>query len=64
VTSKLIKPGYRHCVEIGSSNIPGFDRNHNTGHDFGAEADQAKAGPAVMRDREQPLYILPPIIPQ
>ena len=64
VTSNLFKPGHRLRVEISSSNFPRFDRNPNTGHDFGADAELAKASQTILHDREHPSHILLPIIPR
>jgi putative CocE/NonD family hydrolase len=64
VTSNLFKPGHRLRVEIASSNFPRFDRNPNTGHDFGADAELAKAEQTILHDREHPSHILLPTIPR
>jgi putative CocE/NonD family hydrolase len=64
VTSNLFQPGHRLRVEIASSNFPRFDRNPNTGHDFGADAELAQASQTIRHDREHPSHILLPIIPR
>ena len=64
VTSNLFQPGHRIRLEISSSNFPRFDRNPNTGHDFGADAELAKARQTVLHDREHPSHVLLPIIPR
>ena len=64
VTSNYYKPGHRIRLEISSSNFPRFDRNPNTGHDFGVDAELAKAEQTVFHDREHPSHILLPIIPR
>ncbi|MBI5387055.1 MAG: CocE/NonD family hydrolase [Verrucomicrobia bacterium] len=64
VTSNLFKPGHRIRVEISSSNFPRFDRNPNTGHDFGADAELVKAEQTILHDREHPSHIVLPIIPR
>jgi len=64
VTSTLFKLGHRIRVEISSSNFPRFDRNPNTGHDFGTDAELAKAGQTIFHDQEHPSHILLPIIPR
>jgi hypothetical protein len=64
VTSNLFKPGHRVRLEISSSNFPRFDRNPNTGHDFGADAELAKAEQSIFHDREHPSHVLLPIIPR
>jgi uncharacterized protein len=64
VTSNLFKAGHRIRVEISSSNFPRFDRNPNTGHDFGIDAELAKADQIIYHDREHPSHILLPVIPR
>jgi uncharacterized protein len=64
VTSNLFKQGHRVRLEISSSNFPRFDRNPNTGHDFGVDAELAKAEQTIFHDREHPSHILLPIIPR
>jgi putative CocE/NonD family hydrolase len=64
VTSNLFKLGHRLRVEIASSNFPRFDRNPNTGHDFGAGAELAKAEQTILHDRKYPAHILLPTIPR
>ena len=64
VTSNLFQPGHRIRLEISSSNFPRFDRNPNTGHDFGADAELAKAQQTIFHDRAHPSYVLLPIIPR
>ena len=64
VTSNLFHKNHRVRVEIASSNFPRFDRNPNTGHDFGVDAELAKAEQTVFHDRAHPSHILLPIIPR
>jgi hypothetical protein len=64
VTSNLFAPGHRLRVEISSSNFPRFDRNPNTGHVFGADADLAKADQTILHDAQHPSHILLPVIPR
>lgn len=63
VTSNVFLPGHRIRVEISSSNFPRFDRNPNTGHPFGADADLATAVQTVYHDATRPSHILLPVIP-
>jgi uncharacterized protein len=64
VTSNLFKPGHRIRLEISSSNFPRFDRNPNTGHDFGVDAQLAKAEQTIYHDPEHPSHIRLPVIPR
>lgn len=63
VTSNVFLPGHRVRVEISSSNFPRFDRNPNTGHAFGADAELEKAKQTVYHDAERASYVLLPVIP-
>ena len=63
-TSAVFLPGHRIRVEISSSNFPRFDRNPNTGHPFGADAELRKATQTIYHDRQRPSHILLPVIPQ
>ncbi len=62
VTSNVFLEGHRIRVEISSSNFPRFDRNPNTGHNFGADAILMKARQTVYHDAEHPSHILLPVI--
>ena len=64
VTSNLFKSGHRLRLEVSSSNFPRFDRNPNTGHDFGVDAELAKAEQTILHDREHASHVLLPIIPR
>ena len=64
VTSNLFQPGHRVRLEISSSNFPRFDRNPNTGHDFGVDAAMVKADQTVFHDRVRPSHVLLPICPR
>ena len=62
-TSNAFLKGHKVRVEISSSNFPRFDRNPNTGHRFGTDADIRKAKQTVYHDPERPSHILLPVIP-
>ena len=64
VTGNLFQAG--HCVrlELSSSNFPRFDRNPNTGHDFGTDAELAKADQTIFHDRPHPSHVVLPMIPR
>lgn len=63
VTSNAFLPGHRIRVEISSSNFPRFDRNPNTGHTFGADAEMQPATQTVHHEPEYASHILLPVIP-
>ena len=43
VTANVFRQGHRIRLEISSSNFPRFDRNPNTGHAIGVDADMRAA---------------------
>jgi putative CocE/NonD family hydrolase len=63
-TSNLFKAGHRIRVEISSSNFPRYDRNLNTGHPIGQDAEIVTALQTIYHDRKCPSYILLPVIPR
>jgi len=62
-TSNVFKAGHRLRLDVTSSNFPRWDRNPNTGHDFGADAEMAVAHQTILHDREHPSHVVLPIVP-
>lgn len=62
-TSNLFKKGHHIRVDITSSNFPRWDRNPNTGHDFGTDEQLVVATQTILHDAEHPSYIVLPIVP-
>jgi len=62
-SSNCFLPGHRLRVDVTSSNFPQFDRNPNTGHAFGQDAEMVVAHQTVYHDRERPSHIVLPVIP-
>ena len=62
-TSNVFKAGHRIRLDITSSNFPRWDRNPNTGHDFGADAELAVAYQTILHDSEHPSYVTLPVVP-
>jgi putative CocE/NonD family hydrolase len=62
-TSNVFKKGHRIRLDITSSNFPRWDRNPNTGHEFGADAEMAIANQTILHDAEHPSYMVLPIVP-
>jgi uncharacterized protein len=62
-TSNVFKAGHRIRLDVTSSNFPRWDRNPNTGHDFGADAELAVAHQTILHDSEHPSYVTLPIVP-
>ena len=63
-TSNLFKAGHRIRLEVSSSNFPRFDRNLNTGHQPGLDADVRTAEQTVYHDSRYPSRVTLPIIPR
>jgi putative CocE/NonD family hydrolase len=64
VTSNLFKSGHRIRLEVSSSNFPRFDRNPNTGHAFGADAELLTAQQTIFHDKAHPSHLVLPVIPR
>lgn len=65
-TSNLFEKGHHIRLDITSSSFPRWDRNPNTGHDFGEdeEKDLIAARQTILHDEEHPSSIILPIIPR
>jgi uncharacterized protein len=63
-TSNVFQAGHRIRLDVTSSNFPRWDRNPNTGHEFGADTELAVAHQTILHDREHPSYVELPIVPQ
>jgi hypothetical protein len=63
-TSIVIPKGHRIRVHIASSNFPKFDRNPNSGHPLGLDAELRTAEQTVFHDGRRPSYVVLPVIPR
>jgi hypothetical protein len=63
-TSMVCQPGHRLRVEIASANFPRFDRNPNTGHPLGSDAELQAATQTIFHDGVHPSHIVLPVIPR
>jgi putative CocE/NonD family hydrolase len=61
-TSNLFRQGHRIGLQITSSSFPRWDRNPNTGHPFGADAELQVAQQQILHDAEHPSYVLLPVV--
>ena len=61
-TSNCFLKGHRIRVEVTSSNFPQFDRNPNTGHEFGKDAEMVKANQRILHDDAHPSHIILPVL--
>jgi putative CocE/NonD family hydrolase len=64
VTGNVFKKGHRIRLEVSSSNFPHFDRNPNTGHDFGVDAEVRIARQEVHHNAQHPSHLVLPIVPR
>ena len=62
-TSNVFKAGHRIRLDVTSSGFPRWDRNPNTGHDFGVDIELAVAHQTILHDRDHPSYIVLPVVP-
>ena len=62
-TSVCFQKGHIIRLEVSSSNFPQFDRNPNTGHAFGVDAELQPAHQTVFHDSDHPSHILLPTLP-
>ncbi len=62
-TSNVFKAGHRIRLEISSSHFPKWDRNLNTGHTMGDDAEIQLALQTIYHTRQFPSCIQLPIIP-
>ena len=61
-TSNVFKAGHRIRLEVTSSNFPRWDRNPNTGHDFGTDTEMVVAHQTILHNAEHASYIVLPIV--
>jgi putative CocE/NonD family hydrolase len=62
-TSNVFLPGHRIRVDVTSSHFPQFDRNPNTGDQFGITASVRVARQTVYHASGNPSHILLPVVP-
>ena len=63
-TSNLFRRGHRIALEVSSSNFPRFDRNLNTGHELGVDAEMQPAVQRIFHDVERPSRLIVPMVPR
>jgi putative CocE/NonD family hydrolase len=63
-TSHVFKPGHRVRLEITSSNFPRYDRNPNTGHDFGIDTELRIAQQSIFHSASSASHLILPVIPR
>jgi uncharacterized protein len=60
--SHVFQKGHKIQVEISSSNFPKYDRNPNTGHRFGEDAELQKATQTIYHESRYPSHIVLPVV--
>jgi putative CocE/NonD family hydrolase len=63
VTSNVFLQGHRIRIHIASSNFPLWDRNPNTGHVQGMDAETQAACQTIYHDMRCPSHVLLPVVP-
>ena len=61
--SHVFQKGHKIQVEISSSNFPKYDRNPNTGHKYGEDAELEKATQMMYHNSQYPSHIIFPVVP-
>ena len=62
-TSNVFKQGHRIRLDVTSSNFPRWDRNPNTGHDFGTDSEGGVAQQTILHDADHASYVELPLVP-
>ena len=62
-TSNVFKQGHRIRLDVTSSNFPRWDRNPNTGHDFGTDSEGVVAQQTILHDADHTSYVVLPLVP-
>jgi hypothetical protein len=63
VTGNVFKKGHQIRIEISSSNFPRFDRNPNTGNEYGVDDELRTAHQTVCHSATYPSHVVLPVIP-
>jgi uncharacterized protein len=58
-----LAPGTCIRLDVSSSDFPNFDRNHNTGHAFWADAELREARQTVFNDATRPSRLVVDVLP-
>lgn len=63
VTGNVFRQGHRIRLEIASSNFPRFDRNLNTGAEWGTSSEIRVAQQTIYHDKTHASHLVLPVIP-
>jgi uncharacterized protein len=61
-TSNVFLAGHRIRLQVTSSCFPRWDRNPNTGHTFGMDAELRTAEQTILHDRDHPSHVVLPLV--
>jgi uncharacterized protein len=62
IISNLFQKGHKIRLDVSSSSFPKYDRNPNTGHDFGKDAETVVADQRIFHDDKYQSHLLLPIV--
>ena len=62
--SNVFKAGHRIRIQLFSSNFPMWDRNPNTGHSVGQDAEMQVAVQTIFHTTRFPSHVILPVIPR
>ena len=62
IISNLFLRGHRIRLDVSSSSFPKYDRNPNTGHEFGKDTETIIANQQVYHSPEHPSHVVLPVI--
>ena len=62
VTSNLFLKGHKIRLDVSSSPFPKYDRNPNTGHEFGMDVETIPANQRIHHDAAFPSHIVLPLV--
>ena len=61
-TANVLRRGHRIRLEVSSSNFPHYDRNPNTGHEFGKDAQVRVAEQTVLHSDAYRSHVVLPVV--
>ena len=64
VISNVFLKGHRIRLDVSSSSFPKYDRNPNTGHDFGQDSELLVAEQTIFHNGSRPSRVVLPVIPR
>ncbi len=62
IVSNAFQKGHRIRLDVSSSSFPKYDRNPNTGNEFGRDSKLLVAGQKVLHDRNHPSSVSLPVV--